>query len=135
MESFKLKRRLNENGTYKIPNDVVFSDKTDSQILKYNLELNIGNDMKLISAILSYISHKHYRFLSLKKLEVYLYIDSEIYVTSDGLKSMLSIYNINNFYLNNDILYRFNDEEELNMFKRGLKIRKILDNKKKALHL
>ena len=135
MESFKIKRRLNEKGTYKIPNDIVFNDKTDTQILKLNLELNIGNNMKLISAIISYISHKHYKFFSFNKIEIHFYFNNTLYVNTDGLKIQLYIYHIENFYLNDDILYKFNDEDELNLFKRGLKIRKILDNKKKALHL
>lgn len=130
MESFKLKRRLNENGTYEIPNDIIFNNKTDTLILKHNLELNIGNNMKLISAIISYISYKHYNFFSFRKIEIHFYLNNTLYVNTDGLKKQLYIYNIDNFYLNNDILYKFNDEDELNMFKRGLKIKKILISKK-----
>lgn len=135
MESLKIKKRLDRNGNYKIPNDIIFRDCVDVLLLKYNLELNIGDDMKLISAILIYISNKHYKFLSIRKLEIYFHLNNLLYINANGLTASLFIYNIDDFYLIDNILYRFENSEELKLVKRRLKIGKILNNKKNTLPL
>lgn len=136
MESFRIKKRLDKNGNYKIPTNIEFLDTIDGLLLKYNLENNIGiNDNKLISAIIVYASHKHHTFFNLYKLFVTFYMDERIYVSIDGVNPKLYIYDIKNFYLYNNFLYRTTSDDEKLLLKRKIKIEKILQRKKKALPL